>query len=432
MAAARQTLLSGEVISVLDVALRHGFNHPGRFAIAYTRAFGQPPSATLRAARAQAPIGAYPAGTPIMLRALVPAVPGDAARARRATDDLAIALGRVRDLVLLSPDAALRPGTQRTLRLEGRVEADCVVLSLTQAGSGVVLRTLRQPLPRAGCGWADHAVGALRAAILEQQIKVARRVPRQRADVETLVQRARPAALSQEPALLGIALDMLDEALLRDPTHARAQALAGWCRALGANHALTHDPDGERDRAIVHCRRALALSPDDPEVLTPVAGALSLARHLDEAECLVARSLAVDPDQPEAVRRLGFIHNFRGNGRQAATAFRRALSIYPGGSDGAMALIGLGIAKFILGDYPRSARMLTRALDLQPTRAWPHRFLTAAAMHAGAHDDARRSLVLLRRSFPDLTVDQCAQSDVLHAEAKERMLDGLARAGLPH
>src|SRR5438105_740242 len=55
LAAARQTLLSGEVISVLDVALRHGFNHPGRFAIAYTRAFGQPPSATLRAARAQAP-----------------------------------------------------------------------------------------------------------------------------------------------------------------------------------------------------------------------------------------------------------------------------------------------------------------------------------------------------------------------------------------
>jgi Flp pilus assembly protein TadD len=237
--------------------------------------------------------------------------------------------------------------------------------------------------------------------------------------------------LSQEPALLDFALDMLDEALLRDPTHASAQALAGWCRALGANHALTHDPDGERNRAIVHCRRALALSPDDPDVLTPVAGALSLARQLEEAECLIARSLALDPHQPEAVRRLGFIQNYRGNGREAAIAFRHALSVYPSGNDAAMALIGLGIANFMLGNYSRSGRILARALDQQPSRAWPHRFLTAAAMHAGAHDEARRSLVSLRRSFPDLTVDQCARSDMLHFEAKERMLDGLARAGLP-
>jgi transcriptional regulator GlxA family with amidase domain len=54
LTAARQTLLSGKVSSVLDAALRHGFDHPGRFAIAYTRAFGQRPSATLRAARAGA------------------------------------------------------------------------------------------------------------------------------------------------------------------------------------------------------------------------------------------------------------------------------------------------------------------------------------------------------------------------------------------
>lgn len=431
LAAARQTLLSGEAVSVLEAALRHGFQHPGRFSIAYARAFGEAPSATLRTARGQAAIGDHLTGTPIMLRALLPGVPGDAARARRATDDLAMALGRVRDLVLLSSDAASAQHTWRALRLEGRLEADCVVLSLIQPARGVVLRTLREPLPRAGCGWADRAVGILRMAMVEQQIETSRRLPRHRASVETLVQRARPAALSQEPALLDVALDMLSEALLRDPTHARAQALTGWCRAVGANHALTHDPDGERDRAIVHCRRALALSPDDPQVLTLVGGAQSLSRHLEEAEGLIARSLVLDPDQPEAVRRLGFIQNFRGNGQQAAAAFRRSLSLYPDGSDGVMALIGLGIARFILGDYPRSARVLARALALQPSRAWPHRFLTAAAVHAGRHDEAQRSLVSLRRAFPDLTVDQCARSDMLHAEAKERMLDGLARAGLP-
>ena len=54
LAAARQTLRSGEVSLVLDAALRHGFEHPGRFAIAYASAFAEAPSATLRAARARA------------------------------------------------------------------------------------------------------------------------------------------------------------------------------------------------------------------------------------------------------------------------------------------------------------------------------------------------------------------------------------------
>ena len=430
--AARQTLRSGEVPSVLEAAMRHGFDHPGRFAITYARAFGESPSATLQAARARAPAAPPAFGTRIMLRALAPAGHADAARARRATDDLAIALGRARDLALLSAEPGAVPDHAHALRLEGRVEADCVVLTLVRPAQGTVLRTVREPLGRrAGGGWADRAAAAVRAAIAAEKVEQARRTPRHRADVETLVTRARPAALMQEPAMFGMALDMLDEALHRDPAHAAAHALAGWSRALGANHCLTRDPDGERERASEHCRRALALSPDDPEVLTLAAGVMSLTRRFDEAECLVTRSLALDADQPEALRRLGFIQNFRGDGRRAAAAFRRALRAYPTGNDGSMSLIGLGVATFILGDYGRSARVLARALEQQPSRAWPHRFLTAAAMHAGAHDEARRSLATLRRCFPDLTVGWCAQSDALHAEAKGRVLEGLARAGLP-
>jgi AraC-like DNA-binding protein/Flp pilus assembly protein TadD len=430
--AARQFLRSGEATSVLDAALRHGFDHPGRFAIVYACAFGESPSATLRTARAMAPRSPPACGTRIMLRALVPACHADAARARRATDDLAIALGRARDLALLSPEPGAVPNHAHALRLEGRVESDCVVLTLVRPAQGMVLRTMREPLgPRGGPGWADRAAAAVRAAVAAERIEQARRTPRHRADVETLVTRARPAALTQEPAMVGMALDMLDEALHRDPAHAAAHALAGWSRALGANHCLTRDPDGERELASEHCRRALALCPDNPEVLTLAAGVMSLTRRFDEAECLVTRSLALDQDQPEALRRLGFIQNFRGDGRRAAAAFRQALRAYPTGNDGSMSLIGLGVANFILGDYGRSARALAHALEQQPSRAWPHRFLAAAAMHAGAHDEARRSLASLRRHFPDLTVSWCAQSDALHAEARGRVLEGLARAGLP-
>ncbi len=433
LAAARQTLRAGRAPSVLDVALRHGFEHPGRFAIHYARTFGEAPSATLRAARRDRPPAATQAShTAIVLHALVPATGADTARARRATDDLAIALGHAPGLVLLSPELSASTRPHAVLRLQGRVEADCIVLSLLRPATGVVVTTVREYFRRrAGFAWADRAVGAVRAAVAAEEAESARHTPPRRAGVEALVARARPAALSQEPGMVGMALDLLEEALVCDPAHPRALALAGWSRALGANHLFTRDPEGERDRAVACCRRALALAPDDPEVLTLVAGALSLTRRLDEAEDLIARSLALDPCQPEALRRLGFIQNFRGDGRRAAAAFRRALSLYPAGHDGTISLIGLGVAHFILGEYSRSARALARALELQPARAWPYRFLTAAAMHAGAHEEARRSLASLRRSFPDLTVEWCARSVALHPEAKERVLAGLARAGLP-
>lgn len=429
--AARQTLRAGKVPSVLDAAFRHGFGHPGRFAATYARAFGESPSATLRSSRSVGPAAPPASGTRILLRALEPVFDVDVARARRASDDLAIALSRRRDLELLSPESDAASGHARELRLGGRVESDCVVLTLIQP-QGKVLVTIRETLgAHGGVDWTDRAVAAVRAAIAAEKVEQARRTPLHRADVETLVTRARPAALSQEPELVGMATDMLDEALHRNPAHAAAHALAGWSRALGANHCLTRDPDGDRARASEHCRRALALSPDDPEIMTLAAGILSLTRRFDEAESLVLRSLALDPDQPEASRRLGFIQNFRGDGRRAAAAFRRALRAYPTGSDGNMSLIGLGVAHFICGDYGRSARALARALEQQPSRAWPHRFLTAAAMHAGAHDEARRSLTSLRRHFPDLTVSWCARSDALHADARGRVLEGLVRAGLP-
>ena len=443
LTAARQTLCDAAAPSVLDAALRHGFGHPGRFAMAYSRAFGESPSATLRAARRQAPAATWPLnvspGVPLLLHPLRAGAAPDAPRARRATDDLAIALGAKRGLVLLNPEAdpGVRPrvldaARAGALRLEGRVEAGEVVLTLVQAASGRLVATLRERLaPRAGAAWARRAAWRVANAIDQAEVEQARRTPHHRADTEALVRRARPAILTQDPALTRMALDLLGEVLHRDPTHSRASALAGFGYAVAANHCFVRDAYCERSRAVAHAERAMALAGDDPEVLTFAAGVMSFTGQLERSGLLVRRSLALDPDQPEAWRRLGILHVFGGEPGSAAAIFRRLRRQWPDGNDGNMALIQIGIAELALGRFGPSARALSRALDAQPFRAWPHRFLVAAAWHAGAHAEARRSLAMLRSSFPDLTVEQCERSDALHAKAKALVLDGLARAGLP-
>ncbi|MCW8088466.1 helix-turn-helix transcriptional regulator [Sabulicella glaciei] len=82
LAAARQSLRTGQATSVIDAALRHGFEHPGHFAAAYARAFGEAPSATLRTTRHERPASpAAPPSLQIVLRPLRAATPDDAARA---------------------------------------------------------------------------------------------------------------------------------------------------------------------------------------------------------------------------------------------------------------------------------------------------------------------------------------------------------------
>jgi AraC-like DNA-binding protein/Flp pilus assembly protein TadD len=433
LAAARQTLATGQVASVLETALRHGFDHPGRFALAYARAFGEPPFATLRDARA-AP-WAPQAQHGIARIALRPfdTADGDEAAARRATDELAIAVTRCRDLALLDRSVCAAGGRPAAYRLQGRLEAGTVVLELVHVARGIVLWTSRESLMSRGrLAWADRSIESALAAITADRLAEARRVPRRLADADSLVTRARPAALALDRTADAMALDLLAEALHRDPAHAQAHALLAWCRGQRAQHIFSHEPEAERRLALCHAERAVALAPDDAEVLTHAAAALSLAGRLDDAERLAARALVFDPGRADAWRRLTWITVYRGDGAAAARDFARALRIWPDSRSQALGRHGLGVARFIAGDFARSARSLAAAMQLRPAMVWGNHFLVPAAMHTGATAEARRALIVLRRASPDLTVDLCARAKISwDLAAKDWLLDGLARAGLP-
>lgn len=434
--AARDTLARGDSGSVLDAAIGHGFMHPGRFAIAYARAFGERPSATLAKRRlAACSTAASPArkASRITLSPIEVIASSDTARARHAGAALAAAVCRRPSLELSEPASGAGAELAAEYRLQGQLDGTAITLKLVLPARGTVLWTARQSvrardIPR----WAERVIEQVRTAIEIQQTQAARRVPRLFANADMLVARARPAAASMDQGGVAIALDLLHEALHRDPAHALAHAMAGWCNGQSAIHHFSRDPDGCLERALSHVRQAVALGPDDPAVLGFAGVAMSLAGRQAEAERLTLTSLALDPDQPEAWRRLAWIQNYRGEWRQGLAAFRRTLGRWPEGRDGALSMVGIGVASFATGDYARSARMLSRALARQPTLQWAHRYLTPAAIHAGANVAARHSLDALRRAFPELRIADFCRFDIMQGEVLARMQEGHARAGLPH
>src|SRR5207253_2402364 len=124
--AARRELLRGlPETKVMDVALRYGFSHYGRFAVEYRRRLDETPSTTLKRqlsfAQALAAMPAVPVTSrerPMVALAAIEATPHTESAARYVADELSTALTRAGIAVTSDPRSA-RYRLGGSLRLAG-------------------------------------------------------------------------------------------------------------------------------------------------------------------------------------------------------------------------------------------------------------------------------------------------------------------------
>lgn len=134
-----------------------------------------------------------------------------------------------------------------------------------------------------------------------------------------------PAALDPAtraaPETLQDAIAQLEAKLQRDPTQAE-----GW-RLLGRAHASAQEPVKARDAYA----RAVALSPDDPDVLAEAAESRALAapehRFDDRAVALLRHALDVQPAHQRARWFLGVAQRQSGDAAAAATTWQPLLDV---------------------------------------------------------------------------------------------------------
>ena len=93
-----------------------------------------------------------------------------------------------------------------------------------------------------------------------------------------------------------MALDLLGRAIERDPGYGIALAVAGWSYAQLHVNGWTEDQERDRRKGVDLTRRALQISPDDPDVLAIVAFVLGyFGEDIDAAIALIDRCLALNP-----------------------------------------------------------------------------------------------------------------------------------------
>ncbi len=121
---------------------------------------------------------------------------------------------------------------------------------------------------------------------------------------------------------------------------------------------------GDREAALTHVRKAVALAPDDSEALTLLGWLdLEVAGDVDAAVASYRKVVALKPEVPEAHNNLGVALKRKGELEEAVGSFDRALEINP---DFAQAASNRGWAYVEQSNWQAAGADFEKSLALHP------------------------------------------------------------------
>jgi len=224
--------------------------------------------------------------------------------------------------------------------------------------------------------------------------------------------------------LLPQALELVEQAVARDPSFAPALAWAAFCCGrIFVDEGGKREPD--RLKGIAFARRALELANDDPNTLATVAHSFGyLGEDIDAAMALVDRALAMNPSYARGWNISGALRLWAGQPEKAIEYCETALRLSPRARIGALlAIIGTGY--FLLGRFEDALARLRLAVQEDSAHQGALRVLAACYAHMGRLNEARETMARLR----NLTTTIIAGDSYLrNAEQRELFLSGLRLA----
>jgi pentatricopeptide repeat protein len=221
------------------------------------------------------------------------------------------------------------------------------------------------------------------------------------------------------------ALDLLTQAIKRDPHYGPALALAAHCHQALEVNGWTENPEAARRTSVDLARQALRSGPEDPDVLAVSAFVLGyFGEDIDVAVGLIDRCLTLNPSCARGWHWSALLRLFAGQPDLALEHFETYLRLSPR-ERMATYLNGIGEAHFFSRRFDEAAVNLLASLERAPSFPVTYRVLAACYAHMGRLDEAREIVRRLRAVSP-IVIEHAMR--YRNPEHRELYLSGLRLA----
>ena len=271
---------------------------------------------------------------------------------------------------------------------------------------------------------AVRVAGAIEPTLQAAEIRRSSERPTNDLTAYDLYVRALPHFAAQEKDRVFQALDLLGQAIERDPHYGPALALAAHFHQWLAANDWADDLETIRGRGIDLARRALRCAPDDPDVLSFAGFTLAhCGEDINVALGLIERSFALNPCFARGWLQSGVARLLAGQPDLAIERFETAFRLSPRNFSGPGT--GVGAAHFFSRRFEDAAAILLSALERGLAVPITYRFLAACYAHMGRLDEAREIVNRLRAITPVVIPSVIPYRNPEH---REPLLSGLRLA----
>jgi len=210
------------------------------------------------------------------------------------------------------------------------------------------------------------------------------------------------------------AIEILDEALKRDPDYAPALSLKAWCLAQQPAYMYSRDPEADRETAVIAIDKACESVGDHAPSLTAIGAALSLVTtDLERANFYIDRALDIDPNNAWAWMRRGWAQAFVGQSDDAIACQEMAERLSPLDPFRFNFLLGKASALYHWQaddsagreNVGKAVMLIKEAIRMNPKAKWAYRMLASACFFAKDQEAARDAGRELLNAYPDITID---------------------------
>jgi len=247
---------------------------------------------------------------------------------------------------------------------------------------------------------ASSVAGVIEPALQAAEIRRATGRPTNDLTAHDLYLRALQQVFSSEKRGYTDALDLLRQAIDRDPRYGPALALAALSYYALHVTGWTDDRETSRREGVDLARRAVRAAGDDAGTLGTAAYVLGyFGEDLDAAIPLIERSLEINPSSADGWRWSGWLRLWAGQADLAIHHFETAIRLNPR-DPAPPTLMGIGVGHFFSRRFTEAKAMLLRSLQAQPSWVPSYRFLAACYAQMGQLDEARGVVKRLRALTP--------------------------------